>query len=240
MSGAPQDCLTLTGARRRPQAADRRRTHRRHRRPAPRRGTRRLPERPQPGRAIEDGVSPDPRPLRRRLASTSSPAAGTSAPFSAHISTRSILTRSPASSSLTHEQYRARRDRVRRHRGRHLYRRTYHDLQPPTAPWTERRPASSAGASITTCSPPPALFADPVPETTRIRCDFRDVACEVYVKFLQATTTGDAVRLNLMGHANREGEIVYHAREQRLVSRRASCTGAAGPSRGQRAVGDEP
>ncbi len=62
----------------------------------------------------------------------------------------------------------------------------------------------------------PAMFEEMGPETARVRCDFWDVATDVYANayFRQIYEWCDAVRLNLMGHVNCEGEMVNHARQQ--------------------------
>ncbi|MEA3402652.1 MAG: glycosyl hydrolase [Armatimonadota bacterium] len=88
---------------------------------------------------------------------------------------------------------------------------------PECIPWTARMPAEFGWRkSYDLLMALPALFDDVGPETTRVRCDFWDVATDVYVNafFKQIYQWCDAVRLNLMGHVNREGEITYHCREQ--------------------------
>ncbi|NLO04464.1 MAG: hypothetical protein GX131_01405 [candidate division WS1 bacterium] len=62
----------------------------------------------------------------------------------------------------------------------------------------------------------PALFDDMGEETTRIRCDFWDVATDCYTTayFKQIYDWCDTRRINLMGHVNQEGEMVGHARQQ--------------------------
>ncbi len=88
---------------------------------------------------------------------------------------------------------------------------------PECLPWTARMPGEFEWRKhYDLLTALPALFDDMGPETTRVRCDFRDVACDVYVDafFRQLYRWCDARRLNFIGHVNREGEIVYHAREQ--------------------------
>ncbi|MGD9498337.1 MAG: glycosyl hydrolase, partial [Armatimonadota bacterium] len=88
---------------------------------------------------------------------------------------------------------------------------------PDCVPWTDRLPAQFEWRKhYGLLTALPALFDDLGPETTRVRCDFWDVACDLYVDafFRQIYQWCDAVRLNLIGHVNREGEMVYHAREQ--------------------------
>ncbi len=88
---------------------------------------------------------------------------------------------------------------------------------PDCAPWTGRLPGEFEWRKhYPLLTALPALFEDMGPETTRIRCDFWDVCTDVYVNafFKQIYDWCDSVRLNLMGHVNREGEITYHCREQ--------------------------
>ncbi|MGC9318971.1 MAG: glycosyl hydrolase, partial [Armatimonadota bacterium] len=88
---------------------------------------------------------------------------------------------------------------------------------PDCIPWTARMPGEFGWRKhYDLLSALPALFDDMGPETTRVRCDFWDVATDVYVNafFKQIYDWCDAVRLSLMGHVNREGEITYHCREQ--------------------------
>lgn len=120
---------------------------------------------------------------------------------------------------LTHEQYRARfaNEFGATVDGIFTDEPTMTFNPPDCLPWTERLPGEFGWRKhYDLLTALPALFADLGPETTRIRYDFRDVACEVYVDafFRQIYDWCDAARLNLIGHVNREGEIVYHAREQ--------------------------
>ncbi len=88
---------------------------------------------------------------------------------------------------------------------------------PDCVPWTERLPAEFEWRKhYDLLTALPALYDDVGPETARVRYDYWDVATDVYVNafFRQIYDWCDAVRLNLMGHVNREGEMVYHAREQ--------------------------
>ncbi len=84
-------------------------------------------------------------------------------------------------------------------------------------PWTARLPGEfefRKGYSLLTALP--ALFENMGPITAKVRCDFYDVASDMYVSafFKQIHEWCDGHRIKLMGHPMYEGELVNHTREQ--------------------------
>ncbi len=84
-------------------------------------------------------------------------------------------------------------------------------------PWTPALPATfewRKGYSLPTALP--ALFRDMGPATSMVRCDFYDVAADLYANafFRQIYEFCDGHRLATMGHVMQEGELVEHVRQQ--------------------------